>query len=233
MEEMIMSSRCIMVLSTLRSGSSCVSGVLHRLGVDMGAGHFQPADKNNQTGYHEDLRWSAITKRITGGRYYHDAFQPDEIPIEASSQYWGLTQQMLTREIWGIKSPRMALVAHWIWPYLDDCRIVVMHRQREQSIASLMRHSKIGYSPQYRLTKDKAAKIIDLHLEAVQRRLKEFNGTTLCVPYSELLIHPQLELGRLVDFCFVGKEHLTPGAEKIQAVAKWIDPALDHHDGGS
>ncbi len=75
-----------MVLSTLRSGSSCVAGALHRLGVDMGAGHFQPADTNNQAGYYEDLRWQAVTKEITGGRYYHDAFQPDEIPAEAAWQ---------------------------------------------------------------------------------------------------------------------------------------------------
>jgi hypothetical protein len=40
-------SRCILVVSVPRAGSSCVAGVLHKLGIDMGSGHFQPDDKFN------------------------------------------------------------------------------------------------------------------------------------------------------------------------------------------
>ena len=223
-------SRCIMVLSTLRSGSSCVAGALHRLGVDMGEGHFQPADKNNQAGYYEDLRWSAVTKRITGGRFYHDSFMPAEIRDEDAAEYNDLARQARAEHgIWGIKSPRMALVAHWIWPYLEDCRIVVVHRPREQSVASLMRHSAIGYPPQYSLTIGAAAEIIDRHLSAVEQRLTEFRGPVLHVSYNALLERPADQLVRLVDFCFDGIGLPSPYCDTIQGVAEWIDPELNHH----
>ena len=223
-------SRCIMVLSALRSGSSCVAGALHRLGVDMGEGHFQPADKNNQAGYHEDLRWSAVTKRITGGRFYHDSFMPAEIRDEDAAEYSELARQRRAEHnIWGIKSPRMALVAHWIWPYLEDCRIVVVHRLREQAIASLQRHSAIGYPAQYSLTNGAAAEIIDRHLGAVEQRLTEFRGAVLHVSYDALLECPADQLARLECFCFDGKWHLAPDAERVQVVADWINPELNHH----
>jgi len=224
-------SRCIMVLSTLRAGSSCVAGALHRLGVDMGEGHFQPADKNNQAGYHEDLRWQEVTKRITGGRYYHNAYQPEEISADDVVEYELLAWQTQARRIiWGVKSPRMALTAHWIWPYLEDCRIVVVHRPREQSIASLQRHSHLGYAEQYRLTADRAAAIIDRHLAAVGRRLTEFRGPVLHVSYSALTAHPAWQLSRLVAFVFAGIEHLAPDDDRFQDVVDWIDPALNHHE---
>ena len=223
-------SRCIMVLSALRSGSSCVAGALHRLGVDMGEGHFQPADKNNQAGYHEDLRWSAVTKRITGGRYYHDSFMPAEIPEDAAAEYSELARQRRAEHgIWGIKSPRMALVAHWIWPYLEDCRIVVVHRLREQSIASLQRHSALGYPAQYSLTKGAAEEIIDRHLVAVEQRLTEFWGPVLHVSYNALLEEPVEQIVRLADFCFPGIGLPTPYCDTILEVAGWINPELNHH----
>jgi len=224
-----------MVLSTLRAGSSCVAGALHRLGVDMGAGHFQPADKNNRAGYYEDLRWQAVTKRITGGRYYHDSFQPDEMPEDEVGQYARLAALELAwrargqHPVWGIKSPRMAFTAHWIWPHLEDCRIVVVHRPPAQSIASLIRHSAIGYPARYRLVEGTAAAIIYRHLEAVERRLTEFRGPVLHVSYSALLEHPVDQLARLAEFCFTGTECLMPDRKTFQDVADWIDPELNHH----
>jgi len=218
-----------MMLSTLRAGSSCVAGALQRLGVDMGEGYFQPADKNNQAGYHEDLRWQAVTKSITGGRYYHDSFQPDAIPEEAAAEYKYLSLQL--RRLWGIKSPRMAFTAHWIWPHLEDCRIVVVHRPREQSIASLQRHSQRGYPSQYHLDEDAAADVIDRHLEAVERRLTEFWGPVLHVSYNALLERPGAQLKRLALFCFADMECLMPDKKTFQDVADWIDPELNHHKG--
>jgi hypothetical protein len=62
-------SRCVLVVSIPRAGSSCVAGVLHKLGVDMGEGHFQNKDKFNPKGYFEDLQWRYANQRITGRGY--------------------------------------------------------------------------------------------------------------------------------------------------------------------
>ena len=223
-------SRCIMVLSALRSGSSCTAGALHRLGVDMGTGHLQPADKNNLKGYYEDLRWQKLNKQITGFRYYSDAQEPKSITPEIAGKYGYLAHLRESRyEIWGLKGPRACFTAHWIWPYMEDCRLVIVHRPLEQVIASTKRHSERSYAGKQILTKKQTGIIIVRHVKALKKRQREFKGPVLKVEYLELLAHPKKQLERLEDFCFEGLDHLRPDYGTFQGAVNWIDPRLNHH----
>ena len=223
-------SRCIMVLSALRSGSSCTAGALHRLGIDMGTGHLQPMDKNNTKGYYEDLRWQKLNKKLTGFRYYSDAHEPKEITPEIAGKYHYLAQTIQKRrEIWGFKGPRACFTAHWIWPHLEDCRLVIVRRPRRQAVASTKRHSERSYKGKQILTRKQAAIIIDRHLAALKRRASEFEGPILHIDYIELLKHPRKELDRLEEFCFEGLEHLAPDYGRFQQAVNWIDPRMNHH----
>lgn len=81
-------SRCVCVLSLPRSGSSTVAGMLHRLGVDMGTGHFQGHDDNNPRGYYEDLRFQELAKSLSGERY--GTRKPAVIPEQTQRKYSAL-----------------------------------------------------------------------------------------------------------------------------------------------
>ena len=84
-------SRAIFVLSIPRSGSSCVAGCLHRLGVDMGsANYMQNTDFLNPGGYYEDRRFQNITKQIAGQKYTVRYRAPTEDQLDA---YWELVMQ--------------------------------------------------------------------------------------------------------------------------------------------
>ena len=56
-------STCILVLGTPRSGTSCVAGILHHLGVVMGE-QFLEADDWNPAGYFQDVEFETFLELI-------------------------------------------------------------------------------------------------------------------------------------------------------------------------
>lgn len=220
-------SRCVVVLALPRSGSSCVAGALHRLGVDLGEGFLQPADESNARGYFEDMRWGSVNKALAG-RYY-TINEPSWLPDRARKSYMSVLRTCLNKPIWGMKSPRLCQVLHLILPMLEgvcDVRLVHVCRDWDTNVASLQQHSETAYRGRLRMTRDEAEALLLKWQAALERQLAGFGGPILEVSYDDLIDGPVSELKKLESFCFEGIMKLSAGVEDAEA---WLSPLLRHH----
>jgi hypothetical protein len=215
--------RAILVLSVPRAGSSAVAGALHHLGVDMGGEHLQPGNQWNPGGYFEDLRWQRLNKQITGERYGH--CQPKAISQRQEAQYRALAEACEAKPLWGMKDPRLCFTAQFIWPLLDDPRVVAVMRGPAASAWSLMEHSKGNYHGQYRMTLKEATRLRALWASAMERRLADFPGPVQRVHYEDLVKHPKRIVGEMALFAFDGLRGLTPD---LGAAVAFVNPELRH-----
>lgn len=132
-------STCILVLGTPRSGTSCVAGVLHHLGVPMGD-NLMPADDGNPVGYFHDadieiaidggeLKWEFPTW-TTSRRLSTDN------SVKALNAY---VARRATVPLWGVKSNR---VIHYLDAFIKavgDIKIIRTRRPLNRSIQSWYR----------------------------------------------------------------------------------------------
>lgn len=217
-----MHSTCVLVLGVPRSGTSCVAGVLHKLGCDMGAGHFQPKDKFNPRGYYEDMRWRLVNQRITGKGYSLKAANVQGIDKEQEHLYRKLAQARRDTPLWGIKDPWLCFLAQFIWPILlgegFHILLVVTQRERQASIASVQRHLQQSYHG-----KGDAKRIIDTWQAGLDRQLMAWHGLSYTIHYEELVRKPVTEVRSLCAFVF-GDEF----RDGFEAVAHWVTADLKH-----
>ena len=220
----MVASRSILVLGVPRSGTSAVAGCLYHLGVNMGIGHLQQGNEWNQNGYFEDLRWQKLNKQITGERYGHN--EPEAIWRKQAEQYKALAEVCNKQPLWGMKDPRLCFTAQFIWPYLDDCRIVAVYRNPMASATSLVAHSQGNYKGQHGMSLEQAMGLRDLWAEAMEQRLREWDGESITVRYEELLGDTARQVERLARFTF-WQTGIVPD---YAAAVQFVNPELRHHD---
>jgi hypothetical protein len=222
-----MLSTCLMVMGVPRSGTSCAAGVLHKLGVDMGAGHFQPKDWANPRGYFEDMRWRLATQRITGRGYSLKAASLESIGQGQRKIYRQLARQCAQKRLWGMKDPWLCFVARFIWPILEqqgvEVRLVATFRPREASIASVRGHLYKTYRG-----KGNAEHIIDTWQAGLDRQLTNWSGAYHYILYEDLVADPMPSVRKLADFAYQGIDRVNGS---VEAAARWVTPQLNHHKG--
>jgi len=105
----------ILVLGPHRSGTSAFTGVLHRLGVDLGD-DLLPANFDNRTGYWEhrgvlDLHERILAEAGVGWHEYRPmptGWQTLEGVVEARAELLALLRaEFGSSKLWGVKDPRM------------------------------------------------------------------------------------------------------------------------------
>ena len=224
--------RCVMVIGVQRSGTSCVAGVLHRLGVNMGEGYFQQGDKNNQKGYWEDRRWQKINKDISGNYpagLYYDVRQPKSIGPKQLARYKALIDECKDQPIWGFKNTRSCFTAQFFWPFLEDVRLVVTQRDPEHSARSIKEHSRVSHRGRLAMTIQEARVHTEVFRAALQQRLQAFKGPVHTVNYRRLIATNKIEeVQALADFCFEGLD-ITPTEAQFKAARKSLYERMDHY----
>jgi hypothetical protein len=190
----------------------------------MGIGYLQQGNEWNPRGYYEDLRWQKLNKQLTGDRYGHN--QPKAISQQQAEQYKALAEVCNADFLWGMKDPRLCFTAQFIWPWLEDARIVAIERNPTAAASSLLQHSQENYKGRYVMTATVARDLIDLWSEARDDRLRQFWGPVLRVQFEELVDRPEDVVYSLSKFAFDGIRTLKPDRK---AAAAFIDPELRHH----
>jgi len=213
--------RCIAVLSVPRAGSSCLAGMLHSMGIDMGSGHLQDGNEFNEKGYYEDLRWQRIDKMITGPRYNLNDHPAEQI----LDSYLDLARKCNTKKLWGMKDPRLAITVRYIAPLLEDLRIIRIERSFEASVSSLVRHSERNYGGKYRLNTKQAMQIITHWDSEVLRSIAMVKVPTASVEYGNIVANPQKAAREIADFCTAGL-HVDVDAV---AGARFVEKRLVHY----
>ena len=218
-------SRAVFVMALPRSGSSCLAGSLHRMGVDMGEGHWQPMDTLNPKGYYEDLRWQRVNKMLAGLRY--NVRRVYSMPERHKGIYRSLFEMCSKQPIWGVKAPRMAFTFQHVHPLAEgicELRVILLERDLDAVVASMQRHSEVAYEGAYQMSDFRASRLIHKWDKALRMGLDTFDGPTHRAHYDDLIEQPADTLQGVAGFCFEG---LT--MPDLTEAIKWIDPSLRHH----
>jgi len=210
-----------------------IAGCLHRLGVDMGAGHLQRADHNNPRGYYEDRRWQHINKMLAGNKY--SAQRVWSLPERWAREYDDLARQCSQKALWGIKGPRMAFTFQHLWPIVAryaEVRVVRVRRDREAVIQSLMQHSRKAYRGQNAMSHPQAKRLAEAWAEALDAALETFDGAVLDVRYEDVIGDPEQALLHLCEFGWAGIQRRPDPSDGFENALKFVDPSLRHHGAG-
>jgi hypothetical protein len=145
----------IIVTGTGRSGTSCVAGALHYLGVDMGP-PFIPPNHRNPHGYFESVHTIEAGKLLEAGRI-------------AASGYAERIMRRAGPKPWGFKDPRVAGLLASLSVALAGALWIVCERNRDDTIRSLM---KTYDEPQARELFDRRQACINVLLASGSRTIR-------------------------------------------------------------
>ena len=196
---------CFLVLGTPRSGTSCVAGILHKLGVRMSLGDFVPASPANPTGFWEDAE------------FVRSLFAPIPFELTLVQEYQlnaalnGLLSARCAAGVdWGVKTYKAGLMLSKI---VDLCQmpveIIRTYRPRQQSKSSWAN----AFNPATDWFVDYMWDIVDA-----------LPGDTFTVAFDDLLANPVASVAAIA--AKVGKP--TSGPAFDDAVA-FVDPSLRNY----
>lgn len=186
----------VAVIGLHRSGSSCIAGVLHKLGVYMGdhLGGYEPS------GGYEARGLARLCERAY-------PFPSTERHVGDEELVAGLRRHV--QRVRGAARVRGCAMAGGKYPHLcamgdvlrmavgDRLRIVHIDRPLEHSIASLQARSR--RSTGWLRIDDEQADVVQRFLWEQKRALLD-NAVSLTVDYRNLVENPRREIDRLVDF---------------------------------
>lgn len=189
---------CYLVLGTPRSGSSCVAGVLHRLGVRMALADFVPATSANPRGFYEDQELVSRLLLPTG--------RPLTLAEEHRLCSWlrpALAARCAPGEPWGFKSHLLAFA----WPYFLRCcpwPVKVIRTERPLAVSRASWRSAFGSSCDRVVQVAQALEALDAASDLLLLR----------VPYDKLLASPQETVAAIADFA---------GVPVTEEAVRWVD----------
>ena len=209
-----------------RSGSSCIAGVLHRLGVDMGEGHWRRRDRANLLGYYEDRRWQRLNGAVGGYGYTTQII--DKITEEQRREYQKLIALREQEPIWGVKHCRLCFVSQFIWPLLEDPRMVIVHRPFMDMAHSLVRYGEVAKDGAEPISLEDAMGALKRWEKALDRRVMEFPGKTHHVDYYAMLEDTEEEVLELEHFCYKDSDAPRPGKAQVEKAVASVHERLRH-----
>lgn len=182
-------STCILVLGTPRSGTSCVAGVLHHLGVPMGE-RLMPANDWNPAGFYQDEDFEDILNEALGRGQWPDwttskpslngtfARRIRTLAAARSAQY----------PVWGVKSNRLAFYWNALNAGAGTVKVIVTRRPIADSIASWEARTGYGDGHEFNPIRKMARAIVE--------GARQMGVTpAMTVDYNELL----QDTGTIVD----------------------------------
>jgi hypothetical protein len=206
-------NRCVMVLGMHRTGTSTVAGVLHHLGVSMGNRLMPPTD-DNPKGYYEDEDFYELNQKFVDSWKAENVFDPTPDILE---QYKILLGGRSIHEIWGMKDPRLCVMAKHIVSFISDLRMILVDRHADDCISSMVKR--------YAVSPLEGAQIRKRFLDNRSRLVDGFIGPVENVRYESLLCEPRKVIEKIVRFAFYEMEK--PSDETIEKAMEFIDPKLN------
>jgi hypothetical protein len=216
-------SKQVLVLGNHRSGSSCLAGVLHKLGVNMGD-RMLGAHPSNPDGHYEDWDFLHLNDRVVGAWKNPLVYQVDDnpmydlpaLPPVYRKMYTALIELRNTKGLWGIKDPRLCITARYFRDLLDAPYIIEISRNREQIISSLMRRDG--------MSNDEAIGIVRTYTrelnETISEYLSDLRVEHLEIQFDDLCYNPNEVVLRIQNF--LGEE-FSPGA--ISQAVSHVNPS--------
>ncbi|MEZ5120433.1 MAG: glycosyltransferase [Solirubrobacterales bacterium] len=214
--------RAVVVLGPSRSGTSAVTGLLNRLGMEVGAPErLLAASPVNPKGFYEHRELVAVNDALLarlGGAWDRpprpEPGWPDD-PAFADLRERAralIADELAPAGLWGLKDPRLCVTLPFWRELLDEPAFVICHRNPVEVAQSLERRDGMG-----------EAAGLDLWARTMAAALVNTAGARrLFAGYDELFAAPERLLADLADL--LGRPE--PAED---AAGHWLDGALRHH----
>lgn len=151
-------SKTIVVLGSLRSGTSMTASILQSLGVDMGEDALDKS-RANPFGYYEDKSFFKLNHSIleAAGGDEHSPPTPDSI-LNQRDRFADTITNIVTERVnecrgnlWGWKHPATSLTIGLIIDFIPNPHIIVCRRDCESVARSLSKMVDLSYNEARRL----------------------------------------------------------------------------------
>ena len=205
-------AKVIAVVGPWRSGTSCVAGVLHTLGVSMGREFRQPTEMNPK-GFFEAVGLCMIVSQ---------AIDPEEMARREDVDVASLLRRNVTMRAsdsnpLGLKHPMLCLLVPDLVEAvgLDNLKIVSVTRDIETVIKSAKAVNRV-------MSDEDRRAAIERFIETRDNDIETLGVKSLKVNYEDVVSNPVIFVDSLIAFC-----DLDVGPKKRQEAIDFIEPALN------
>jgi hypothetical protein len=179
---------CVIVLGCYRTGTSAIAGILHHLGVVMGAKFDKPAHSNPE-GFFEDVEFKGLFSKLASGR---DVEGSINVLCRLREAQFGT---------WGVKDPQLCLLLPKLLPLIEtEHRLIYTVRPPLEICESLSRAMPESVRPE----PEKFLPLVSYYLSRRETNLNCYGGEKLEVEFAKLKSDPKSQVERIATF--VGKE---------------------------
>lgn len=201
-------SKCIIIIGTPRSGTSCVGGIMHNLGINMGDELIPADDRWNPMGFFQDDVFEQIL---------HESIGKWKFPPLTTSKNNNLKIKQYVKkrqkdQIWGLKSNR---IIYFLKEFLDaavDYKIIRTQRNITKSIQSWASITGDGDDSPYNPIRKVNSNINDA--------FEELKITPdLIVDYDAMIENPEITVQNIANVC---------GVPSTSESIKFINSSLRH-----
>lgn len=203
----------VVVLGVWRSGTSCVAGMLSRLGFSFGEPFHPPANANPR-GFYEERHLHAICTSSFAEPLLQEQRSRRAILSDLTSWLRSRRVEAASGQGIGAKHPSLCAIAPMLPSVWGPLRIVAVDRKLSAIHRS---HQRFRWWPSV-----PPEVITQQVLEQRDRGLARLEH--LRISYDAVVAEPLREAKRLADFVGVSS------AERVQAAAEFVDPALNRSD---
>ena len=217
----------VIVTGMHRSGTSCMAGILHTLGFDLGRSAEVEPDKNNAKGFFENTVVTNVNEVILaslGGTWVDppDKIKELDAPTFLVSRVKILLQAEYKKDLICIKDPRLCLLLDSYLTALQQldwpARVVRMERPKREVEASLQVLAARG--------DNRYAKLYDFYHERLDWIIQKRRPIVHAFNYKDVLAKPVEMAKNIVGV--LGQNNIDVDAHAKKLV-QFVDPNLKHH----
>jgi hypothetical protein len=212
----------IVVIGVARTGTSCVSGMLERLGVNFDDGHLLKPTTYNPKGYFESQSLNdLLDTQIRAFRYVNrEGYQSNDTPISPPLAEY-LDKRLECERVIGMKDTRLVSCGVPVVKYLHDAganvRVITTRRSINANIKSLESWHNAAQA-------QALSAMLNRHLRRTEREIKRSGVPVFRVNYEHVTQHPYKVATALAGFSGVQVP-----ASVIEHATEFVDKTLDHH----
>jgi len=212
-------TQVIAVVGPFRSGTSCVAGMLHTLGVSMGK-RFPPNAPVNAKGFFEAVH----LRRICAWIYPNQRAQELAPAVGFDQRVQMLKQHIEFRtgdsNPLGVKHPDLCVMVPEMAEAWPGVKIVSVTRDLDAVVASM---NQPGLFP--RMPEEQRRSVASRMIATRDADIARLNAPCLCLNFADVLDDPQRTVDQLVAFAGI-----SPTTEQTAAAVAFVDKSLCHFD---
>lgn len=188
--------KTVVVLGMHRCGTSMTTGIISKLGVDVGK-KLTPRSVANPIGYFEDKDFYELNKKIlkaAGGNWKSPPVR-DKI-LAQSDKFINQIRELVRKKeskLWGWKDPRTNLTIELYLPFLTNPYFIVCRRNPMAVAKSLEQRENMKLKDSISLTKSYEERINNFFQKFTNMRRVDIN-------YEDVIGDSEKEIDKIIDF---------------------------------